>query len=202
MLRAILSLCGVLAVAACTPPEATRSVSLGDGSIAAQAPLGYCVDRAASQPRRDFAVFVPCAALAQSDDVPDVVGLVTVQVGPEESGQIAQDEIALRDFLISDQGTQLLSQTGDSTEITILSSQAFSDQVMVHFADTGAPPLAGLQPEEWRAFRDIGGRLVTIGVRGLASAPLPDGIGAGLLKLIIAGVRATASEEAEITAEG
>lgn len=123
--------------------------------------------------------------------MPSVIGMATIQVGTDDSGSIAQDEIALRDFLITDAGASLLSQVGDASDVTILSTQAFSEQVMVHFADAGAPPFAGLQAEEWRAFRNIDGRLVTIGVRGLSAAPLLDGPGAGLLKQILAGIQST-----------
>jgi hypothetical protein len=169
-------------------------VSLADGDILAVSPSGYCVDNLASQPRRDFAVLAPCATLGGTQGVPEVIGMATIQVGPADSGAIAQDEIALRDFLITDTGAGLLSQEGDAGDVTILSTQAFSDQVMVHFADTGRPPIAGLQAEEWRAFRDMNGRLVTIGVRGLAAAPLQDGPGAGLLKRILAGLQSTRAD--------
>lgn len=202
MLREIVALCGVLAFAACTPPQVTtRAVTLADGTVSAVAPEGYCVDSAASQPRRDFAVFLPCAALDGSVAPPEAIGLVTVQVGPDASGTIAADEGALRDFLTSDAGTELLSRNGNPNDITILSTQAFGDQVMVYFSDDGTPPMAGLQAEEWRAFRDIGGRLVTIGVRGLRDAPLPDGMGAGLLKLIIAGLAPTQTASDDATPE-
>ncbi len=191
MWRTSVAVCGVLALASCTPLAATRSVTLGDGTVAATAPAGYCIDPVASQPRRDFAIITPCATLGGSGR-PDVIGMATLQVGPAESGTIAKDEIALRNFLITKSGLNLLSQSGNGDEITILSTQAFRDQVMVHFIDAGAPPIAGLQSEEWRAFRDIGGRLVTIGVRGLAAAPLQDGPGATLLKRILAGVKPAA----------
>jgi hypothetical protein len=189
----------MLALAACTALAPSKSVTLAEGEIVAVPPSGYCVDNVSSQPRRDFAVFVPCVMLDVGEDTqirsPDVVGVATVQVGPENSGAIAQDEIALRDFLITNAGASLLSQSGNANDITILSTQTFSDQVMVHFADRGAPPFAGLQREEWRAFRNINGRLLTIGVRGLSVAPLRDGPGAGLLKLILAGIQSTLETE-------
>jgi hypothetical protein len=199
MMRWGAGLCGMLALAACTPLAPSKSVTLAEGEIFAVPPTGYCVDNVSSQPRRDFAVFVPCVMLNVGNDTqiktPNVVGVATVQVGPENSGAIAQDETALRDFLITDAGASLLSQSGNANDITILSTQAFSDQVMVHFEDRGAPPFAGLQREEWRAFRNLNGRLLTIGVRGLSVAPLRDGPGAGLLKLILAGIQSTPETE-------
>lgn len=199
MIRTSVASFGLLAFAACTPPPASpsRSVSLAQGEIIATSPNGYCVDAVSSRPASDFAILAPCATLGGPQDVPKVVGVATVQVGPADSGDAAVDELALRDFLITDAGASLLSQGGDADGVEILSSQAFESQVMIHFSDQGPPPLAGLQNEEWRAFTNINGRLVTIGVRGLAIAPLQDGPGATLLKLILAGVQAAALEPTE-----
>ncbi|EBA13703.1 hypothetical protein [Roseobacter sp. CCS2] len=191
MIRLSVALCGVLAITACTPvPTATRSVSLGQGEVVATTPAGYCVDDVASQTARDFAILAPCATLGALAGVPAVIGFATVQVGPADSGSVAADELALRDYLITQDGARLLSQSGDAKDVDILSSQAFNSQVMIHFTDAGPPPFAGLQQEEWRAFTNINGRLVTVGVRGLAVAPLNEGPGATLLKLVLAGVQA------------
>ncbi len=194
MMRGLIGTAALLALTACTLSAPERAMTLGGGDIFLQAPDGYCVDSIASRPSRDFAVLAPCASLGETSARPDVIGLVTVQAGAAASGEIARDEIALRDFLITENGTALLSQTGKADEIEVLSTQAFGDQVMVHFTDAGSPPVAGLQNEEWRAFRNVGGRLITIGVRGLAAAPLQDGPGAALLKLVVAGVSAVTSE--------
>ena len=194
-----MALLGMLAISACMPAgTATRSVSLGDGAVIATTPEGYCVDDVASKPARDFAILAPCATLGAEAAVPDVIGVATVQVGPADSGSIATDELSLRDYLITDDGARLLSQSGDAADVDILSSQAFNSQVMIHFKDAGPPPVSGLQGEEWRAFTNINGRLVTIGVRGLAIAPLTEGPGATLLKLVLAGVKAatTSAEDA------
>lgn len=187
------------AVAACTqtPPQ---SIALVDGDVIATSPAGYCVDQGSSQPDAGFAVLAPCATLGARVAAPTVIGVATVQVGPQDSGSILDEEIALRDFLITDAGNALLSSDGVGDDVTILSTQAFNSQVMVHFFDLGLPPLAGLQGEEWRAFTQANGRLVTIAVRGLAQAPLQDGPGAGLLKLVIAGVRAAVEPATEAAA--
>jgi hypothetical protein len=189
MLRAKLALLALSALSACMLIAPDRATTFAGGAILLQAPAGYCVDTMTSRPSDDFAVLAPCATLGVDAPAPDVVGLVTVLAGAAGSGAIATDEIALRDFLITPAGRALLSQSGTAGDITILSTQAFDDQVMVHFTDQGEPPLEGLQNEEWRAFRNLGGRLVTVGVRGLAVAPLQDGPGAGLLKLVLAGLR-------------
>lgn len=89
MLRASVGLCGVLAMAACTPPAPSQTVSLADGAIVTIPPEGYCVDNLASQPRRDFAVLAPCATLGGPQGVPSVIGMATIQIGPNDSGSIA-----------------------------------------------------------------------------------------------------------------
>lgn len=196
MKRTAVALVGVLVITACTPfGTPARSVALGQGDVIATSPAGYCVDRVSSQPANDFAVLAPCATLGAEGAAPSIVGVATVQVGPPESGTVVSDEIALRDFLITPEGARLLSQSGNAAAINILSSQAFNSQVMIYFSDDGPPPVAGLQREEWRAFTNVSGRLVSIGVRGLAAAPLKDGPGATLLKMMVAGV--TASEDAK-----
>lgn len=198
MIRATVAFLGVLALAACTSLNApTRSVSLGQSTVIATPPKGYCFDDVSSPTARDFVIVAPCSTLgAAAAARPDVIGFATVQVGPAESGSVAANELTLRDYLITDEGARLLSRTGDAKDIDILTTQAFNSQVMIHFTDAGPPPLEGLQQEEWRAFTNVNGRLVTVGVRGLAAAPLQEGSGASLLKLILTGVRAanTANE--------
>lgn len=190
MTRAVAVLLGMLAVTACTPVvQATRSVSLVQGAVMATAPAGYCIDGRASRVANDFVLLAPCVTLGLDMPAPDIVGLATIQIGPPESGLIAVDELALRDFLITDAGARLLTQANDPAAIDVLSTQAFDDRVMIHFTDQGPPPMDGLQQEEWRAFANVNGRLVTIGVRGLAAAPLLDGPGATLLKQVVAGVK-------------
>jgi hypothetical protein len=197
MIRALLGLAGAVAIAACTPVAPAKTVVLSGGDVVATTPPGYCVDGQTSQPANGFAVLAPCATLGSADAQPVVVGFATVQVGPPDSGTVAGAEIALRDFLITDAGNALLSSNGEGGDITVLSTQAFSSQVMIHFTDDGSASIPGLQSEEWRAFTDVNGRLVTIAVRGLATAPLQDGPGAGLLKLILAGVKAATDTIAE-----
>ncbi len=190
-----------LGLSACVAQEAPSSMALLEGGVVATSPEGYCVDDETSKPAQGFALLAPCATLGAIAPAPSVVGVATVQVGPPDSGAVAGAEATLRDYLITEGGAGLLSTTGNGQDIEILSTQAFDGRVMVHFSDAGAPPMAGLQGEEWRAFTDVNGRLVTIAVRGLAVAPLQDGPGAGLLKLILAGVQAAAETVVEAVPE-
>lgn len=133
----------------------------------------------------------PCATLGVGDAAPDVLGVATLQVGAADSGAVIGSEDDLASFLASDAGAALLSADGDAQVITVNETVKEENTVTVQFTDNGAPPLAGLGAEEWRAFTDINGRLVTVAVRGLAVSPLSDESGAWLLDLIITGLVGT-----------
>lgn len=182
------ALLALLATTACMPGPPVRSMVLVGGDITATTPVGYCIDPTASRPVDGFAVIAPCATLGSDDASPAVLGVATVQVGPTDSRAVAGAEPALRDLLVSDAGAALLSARGSSDTITVLGSRVDDNIVKVHFTDTAAPPMSGLQAEEWRAFLDMKGRLVTVAVRGLAKAPLTDGTGAWMLDLMIKGL--------------
>ena len=161
MIRAIIALGGVLAIIGCTPMSSpTQSVLLGQGEVIATTPEGYCFDNVASQTNRDFAILAPCASLGGDQGIPDVIGFATLQVGPPDSGSIVSDELALRDYLITKRGVSQLSQTGDADDVDILSTQAFNNQVMIHFTDAGPPPMSGLQNDRTLCNRSTRRRLL------------------------------------------
>ncbi|WP_296422781.1 dihydroxy-acid dehydratase [Yoonia sp.] len=184
----------LMAVGGCTPAAPVNVLALAGGDIMATTPAGYCFDPGASDPRDGFAVMAPCVTLGGGGAVPAAVGVATVQVGPAGSGAVAGAEPALRDLLVSDAGAVLLSTTGSADTIAVLGSQVSENNVTVHFTDSAPPPIAGLQREEWRAFLDMNGRLVTIAVRGLAGAPLQDGMASWLLDRVVKGVSAAGGD--------
>lgn len=188
----------LLMTTACFDAPPMQSMALVGGDITAATPPGYCLDGSASRPGDGFAVIAPCAAFGGDDAVPRVVGVATIQVGLPDSGIVAGAETGLRDLLVSDAGAALLSAAGGADTITVLGSQVQDNMVKVHFTDTAAPPMAGLQDHEWRAFLDLKGRLVTVAVRGPADAPLTDGTGAWLLdQLVNALVRGDGADTGE-----
>lgn len=174
-----------VATSACLSQPPARSIALVDGDVTAATPEGYCIDPDSSRPADGFAVMAPCMTLGREDAAPPVLGVATMQVGPAGSAAVADDEAALRDILVSDDGAVLLSTKGDPAVITVLGSQVQDRVVKVHFLDASPPPFDGLQDEEWRAFLDMNGRLVTVSVRGLATLPLTDGTGGWLLDSIV-----------------
>lgn len=189
----------LLALGGCLSNPPVESMALLGGEVTATAPRGYCLDSATSRPRDGFAVIAPCATLGGDGPAPSVLGVATVQVGVADSGVVSGAEANLRDLLASSAGAALLSANGSAADIKVLGSQVQNNMVKVHFTDSAPPPLAGLQSEEWRAFTDMNGRLVTIAVRGLENAPLNDGTGAWLLARMIAGLTSASTAEPEKT---
>jgi hypothetical protein len=172
-----------------------------ESNVIVQAPTGYCVDGTASKPHNGFAVVAPCVTLGGTQPTPSTVAVATIQVGPEGSGAVTGSETALRDFLESDAGTALLSTTGDSDTVTSIEAQAADGRVIVRFNDSAPHGLPGLQSLEWRAFKDVNGRLVTIALRGLASMPLNDSTGIRLLNAMTSAVKPVIMEPAPQTSD-
>ena len=178
----------LLALSACMSGPPVRSVALAGGAVVAQAPDGYCVDPTASRPGDGFAIMAPCATLGHAEAPPPLVGVATVQVGDANSRAVTGAEQDWRRMLESDSGAALLSKNGQGDTVTVLGAQAQPNNVKVYFADTAPRPMPNVQAQEWRAFLDLNGRLVTVGVRGLASAPLTDGTGGWLLDMMVKGL--------------
>ncbi|WP_019953459.1 hypothetical protein [Yoonia vestfoldensis] len=190
MFRHALALTGIAALAACDPVGVAQPVAMRDGDLIVTPPRGYCADPLSSRLRAGFAVFAPCVTLGTEAPIPAVLGVATVQAGDANSAMVVGAESSLRDFLISPQGAGLLSKGGSGATVSVVSSQAFGGRVVVHFRDSGAPPMDGLGQDEWRAFTDVDDRLVTVSVRGLDDAPLSAGRGAALLDQMVGGVSA------------
>lgn len=189
MFRRAIALVGIAALAACDPVGVAQPVALLTGDLVVTPPAGYCADPVSSRLRAGFAVFAPCVTLGTDAPVPSIIGVAIVQAGDTGSAMVTGGETSLRDFLTSPQGAGLLSK-GSGATISVISSQTSGGRVTVHFRDTGAPPMDGLGPDEWRAFTDVNGRLVTVSVRGLDDAPLSAARGDALLDQVLRGLSA------------
>ena len=188
-MRGLACLIGVLAFAACTPVATQNSLVFSESNIIVQAPTGYCVDGPASEPETGFAVLGLCATLGGTQGTPGTAAVATIQIGPAGSGSVSGSETAMRDFLETPAGAAILSGSGQSNTVSAVDARAADGRVTVQFSDSAPHSMAGLQTHEWRAFKDVNGRLVTIALRGLASAPLDDSTGIWLLNAITTGVR-------------
>jgi len=186
-----------LALASCDglPPlgggggEPVRAMALVGGEVVVATPTGYCIDQRTSRPSSGFVVMAGCALVSDEQSMPSVDGLLTVQVGDADTALVAADEVALRSLLATAQGAAVLSPNGDPTAIEIDRLENRDGVVYVHFLDTAAPPVDGLEQLEWRAFFDLGSRLATVTVRGFDRAPIDTDQGLLLLRRAVATIR-------------
>ncbi len=119
-----------------------------------------------------FAVLGACGLLHATGIMPQTDGFITVQVGEAGTATVAGSEDDLATLLRLPQGAALLTEAGNPATVTLGQIDRGDGLVSVRFADSAPPPVEGLMQEEWRAFLDLDDRLVTIGVRGYARAPL------------------------------
>lgn len=197
MWRAALFGLTALALAACEPVSNLTGQPPGpsvvlSGGIAVSAPDGFCVDPVITNPRQGFALLAACAAMTDDpdDSYPDANALITVQSGAAGSATVAGQEASFRAFLDTPQGAALLGASTIGGPLAVRGTRAADNAVSVYTQDVGPPGVAGTQPEAWRLFTDIKGRLVTISVRGLADDPLSEQASRGLIDRVLARLRA------------
>lgn len=173
--------------------EAVRSLSLFDGDVVIQTPDGYCIDQATSRPGDGFAAMAGCALVSSEAVMPAQDAFITVQTGASGTAAVTGNEETLRDLLATASGVALLSARGEPTDIIVQSLDYRDALVIVRFSDRAAAPFPGLADEEWRAFLDVGNRMVTVTVRGFLRAPLGDDEGLRLLERAVYTLVATNS---------
>lgn len=160
----------------------TPTAPLFGGAFMAASMDGYCVDPNGSRPKKGFAIMAPCSVLGVDDASPTVHAVATLQVGVAGSAIVSQDSVAFANYLNGPSGPLLLSRSGDAETVKVRDVSQQGDYVTVYFVDEAPAVIDGAQEAEWRAFVDIGGRLVTVAVRGLDEAPLSEQLGALLLR--------------------
>lgn len=167
--------------------EGIRTMSLLGGDVRVRGPEGYCVDQRASNARRGFAVLAGCALLSEEAAImPSLDGLITVQIGAEDTASVTGNEEAFAAFLETDTGRGLLAADGDVGAIADLSTTADLAGVLVRFEDAGGPAFEGTSGAQWRGFMDVEGRLATISVLSFERAGLTRAEGERLLVVAMA----------------
>lgn len=179
-----------------------QSLALSGGAIMAKGPEGYCVDVSNSRPFGGFAALASCSILTDTPAQSRVEGFITIQVGGRNSAIVAGSQRELARLLRSNRGTALLSSNGDANTVETDSVSIEGPAVVVHFTDTGTPAIAGVEQEEWRAFLDLRGRLITIGVRGFATSPLSRSQGHRLLDSAISALQNANNLDTVVETEG
>jgi len=182
-------------LAACEPvglsgPPAPTVRLMGDVVVAS--PDGYCVDPVVTRPWQGFALLAACAAMTadETDVYPNAIALMTVQVGAASSAVVTGQEEDFRAFLETPQGAALLSASAIGGPIAVRQTASAANAVAVYTEDVGPPGVVGTQPEAWRLFTDIKGRLVTVSVRGLSDVPLSRAGSRALLDQMLSLLRA------------
>jgi hypothetical protein len=184
------ALAGLAGCGAMLPDGGTRGIALYDGAVQVETPQGYCVDPVASNAAAGFAVLGACARLGGSGAVPMADGFITLQVGEAGSAAVTGSETDLAALLRLPAGAALLTDADDPASVAITGIGLGEGVVSVRFSDLAPAPVEGLAAEEWRAFLDLGDRLVTVGLRGYARAPLSAAQAQGLLDATVAALRA------------
>lgn len=167
-----------------------RTLSVLDGAVSVRGPEGFCVDQQSSRAGSGFAVLAGCAVVSDAAMMPALEGLITVQIGEAGSAVVTGTEAELAALLRTSQGAQLLSAAGDPASVQVARVDRAEGVVVVRFSDAAPAPTPGLEPQEWRAFLDIRGRLTTISLRGFDRAPIPAEQGLRLLSQAVGALRA------------
>lgn len=162
--------------------EAAPAVALFRGDVIAVGPTGYCVDPDSSRIKTGFAILAPCTTLGVEGAVDVTRAIATVQAGEKGSAIVEGNAEAFAAYLRGPDGPLALSRSGDADTVKVSEVQAKERHVIVYLQDKAPAFLDGAQEEEWRAFFDVAGRLLTVSVRGLDGAPLSESQGASLLE--------------------
>ena len=167
--------------------EGIRTLSLLNGGVRARGPEGYCIDQAASNARRGFAVLAGCALLTDDAAImPALDGLITVQFGDENTASVTDNEDAFAAFLKTETGRSLLAGSGDIANLTDVSTITDRAGVLARFEDTSGPAFTGTSGPQWRGFLDINGRLATVSVLSFDRSALSRAEGERLLVVAMA----------------
>ncbi len=172
---------------------AVTSVAMLGGDVTVVGPAGYCVDLDSSRPKRGFAMMAPCATLGVADAPAAIAAITTVQAGADGSAVVSENTAAFADYLRGPNGPVVLSRSGDASSVEVSDVRSLDTYVAVSLRDKAPAHIEGAQEDEWRAFVDVNGRLVTISVRGLDEAPLGEASGAALLRQAVKAVIAANS---------
>ena len=167
-----------------------RTLIIMNGSLRIRGPEGYCIDQRASRASAGFVVMGSCALVSDTPIAPANAGVLTFQAGEPGSAGVAGSERTLETMLKSTEGRTLLSTDGDPATVRDVQVTRQPGAVLVQFSDAGIEPVAGMQDLEWRAFSDLGGRLVTLALRVPAHDPMTPAQGRAVMQQAIAALRA------------
>lgn len=169
-----------LTTAACTfsPTEGIHhavSVSAGGADVIIAGPAGFCIDERTTDESREgaFVFLTDCAVTADASPtiarVP-ISAVLTASVSnsglPGSQDGVEQALSELQTFFETPIGQLSLGKSGNSSTITVLSLRHTSLAVYAFVEDTTITTTTGESPRYWRAFTEVGGRLLALSATG------------------------------------
>lgn len=155
------------------PPQADTEIQVTSDRLTVGGPDGFCVDPEATQDRgvTAFVLLGNCAAIANSARLPQpaVPALLTASISePSEGSSLRESIPSLGSFFSSENGRRLLSRDEDPETVEVLDSFHQADVFFLHARDTSTGSIEGVREDYWRAYLDLGNRIATLSVLGLA----------------------------------
>jgi hypothetical protein len=165
------------------------------GAVVIAGPHGFCVDETATRIEGDtaFVLLGNCAAISNAPraDQPEVPVVLTAAVSDaSDAGSIAESLEDLDGYFRSDEGRGLLSRTQDPDSVTVLSTMVEGETFLLHASDASAGAMPGVSDDYWRAYFDLGPRIVTLSVFALEDRGVAPGESLGALRAFAESVRA------------
>ena len=162
--------------------------------IIIKGPQGFCVDPSSVRDTDDtgFVILGNCAAITQSRLAaqPDAPAILTAAIsGPGTPGQVAANMDGMDAFFRSVEGRGVLSRDRSFESVTIFETLAENGVFYLRARDTSAAPVDGVQAEYWRAYMDMGRRIVTLSVLGLEGRELATPQGLNTLRGFVQAIR-------------
>ena len=156
---AITAACDDFALSGLSLGGGAQSLALVGGDVVAVGPSGYCVDSRASNPAQGFAAIVACASLSSSEEIPQRLAFLTLQVG-EDGSAFAVNESTLRSLMRT-------AQTFDGIRSPDFSIDEETDAALVVYRTSERS-----NPIQGRAIFDVGQRAAILTLNEIAGAPL------------------------------
>ena len=146
----------------------------GGPSVEAAGPAGFCPVPEASNPRAGLAIFAPCDGGGTT---------IRVQAGRRGSAGVDGHESALVRLLGTPEGTAMLAS--DGRRVVVDEVEGVPGAVIVRFHRQGET----VEEDQWRAFLDLGGRIVVVALRPVPGQPMAAEAGRALILQTVAALR-------------